>query len=105
MLAQLSGKAHLVITACAVSIPGATPHVFYDQAVVRFANWPPETLRAYANTGEPLDKAGAYAVQGQGAFLIESIEGAWTTVMGLPVPRLCWYLLNKGCISSANSLP
>ena len=98
MLQSLSGQAHMVITACALLAPQSQPHIFYDSAIVRMGKWPEQALRAYARSGEPMDKAGAYAVQGQGAFLIEGIEGAWTTVVGLPVPMLGRYLLENGAI-------
>ena len=69
-----------------------------------FHPWPESVLRAYVDTGEPHDKAGAYAIQGQGAFLVDRIEGSWSTVVGLPVTQLAHLLLHRGfmrpCASS-----
>jgi septum formation protein len=63
---------------------------------VRFGRWPEAVLRAYVRTGEPDDKAGAYAIQGQGAFLAERVEGSWSTVVGLPLAPLARELLAAG---------
>lgn len=98
MLEALNGKEHMVITACAMCRPDGTQHCFADSAIVRMGVWPRNTLEAYANSGECFDKAGAYAVQGLGAFLIDSINGAWTSVVGLPVPRVAQYFLEHGDI-------
>ena len=57
---------------------------------------------AYARTHEPDDKAGAYAIQGQGAFLVERVEGSWSTVVGLPVTPLTRMLLERGLIFPAD---
>ena len=61
-----------------------------------FHPWPESVLRAYVDTGEPHDKAGSYAIQGQGAFLVDRIEGSWSTVVGLPVTQLAHLLLHRG---------
>ena len=59
---------------------------------VTFRDYDDETIRAYVASGEPLDKAGAYGIQGRGALLSRSIEGSWSNVVGLPVERLHdWY--------------
>lgn len=55
---------------------------------VHFASWPDAVLTNYANCGEPLDKAGAYAIQGVGGFLVQSIQGSWCNVVGLPLTML-----------------
>lgn len=70
--------------------------IFSDASRVYFHPWPENVLRAYVGTGEPHDKAGAYAIQGQGAFLVDRIEGSWSTVVGLPVTQLAHLLLNRG---------
>lgn len=107
MLRQLAGKGHSVISAVSVIFPGGdAPDAadaadvvdFYDTTEVHFHDWPEEALRAYAYSGEPLDKAGAYAIQGQGAFLVEAIRGSWSTVVGLPVTQLVALLLERGVI-------
>jgi septum formation protein len=84
MLALLSGRDHRVVTGvCLLSnaLPGTT---LTEWSRVRFAALSEEELAWYVATGEPRDKAGAYAVQGLGARFIESIEGSFTNVMGLP---------------------
>ena len=65
--------------------------------------WPDATLRAYAETGEGLDKAGAYAVQGIGAFLVEGVAGSWSGVIGLPVAETLAALLRHGILEAVNS--
>ncbi|WP_165174844.1 Maf family protein [Desulfovibrio sp. ZJ369] len=69
---------------------------FSDTSRVFFHPWPGTVLRAYVRTHEPDDKAGAYAIQGQGAFLVERVEGSWSTVVGLPVTALARILLDQG---------
>lgn len=75
---------------------GAEELIFSDVSRVYFHPWPENVLRAYVDTGEPHDKAGAYAIQGQGAFLVDRIEGSWSTVVGLPVTQLAHLLLDRG---------
>ena len=70
--------------------------IFSDTSRVYFHPWPESVLRAYVDTGEPQDKAGSYAIQGQGAFLVDRIEGSWSTVVGLPVTQLAHLLLHRG---------
>ena len=70
--------------------------VFSDTSRVFFHPWPEAVLRAYVATDEPCDKAGAYAIQGQGAFLVDRVEGSWSTVVGLPVTQLAALLLRRG---------
>lgn len=105
MLEQLSGRTHTVTSAAALLLPddwpGAPEESLTDTASVAFAPWPREVLDAYARTGEPDDKAGAYAVQGRGAFLAERIDGAWSTVVGLPLTPLAALLLRRGLILAA----
>lgn len=105
MLEHLSGHTHTVVSAVALRMPGNWPgpaeECLADTASVTFAAWPREVLAAYARTGEPDDKAGAYAVQGRGAFLAERLEGAWSTVVGLPLAPLAALLLRRGLILPA----
>lgn len=72
---------------------------FSDASRVFFHRWPRSVLQAYVNTGEPHDKAGAYAIQGQGAMLVDRVEGSWSTVVGLPVTPLAQVLLEQGVIT------
>ncbi len=63
---------------------------------VRFRSFDDATLAAYVATGEPLDKAGAYGIQGHGASLVESVDGSWSNVVGLPVEQLPAWLERIG---------
>ena len=96
MLRRLSGRRHEVITGVCCLFPDGSSAGFADTSAVRFHAWPDDVLRAYVRSGEPADKAGAYAIQGQGAFLVESVHGSWSTVVGLPVSRLAALLLEGG---------
>lgn len=89
MLKILSGKMHRVITGLAVMDAGAGK-ALTRTAITRvwFRNLPPEKITSYAASGEPLDKAGAYGIQGKGALLVERIEGCYFNVVGLPLPLL-----------------
>ena len=87
MLRRLSGKSHLVHTALALVTDGAA-HEVVDSARVQFIDLTDKMIRWYVATGEPMDKAGAYAVQGLGGLLVEGVEGSPNTVIGLPVHRL-----------------
>lgn len=87
MLEKLSGNTHIVVTGVAV-IAKQISASFYDIAEVTFYPMTDAEIAAYADTGEPYDKAGAYAVQGQGAKHIRGIHGDFYTVMGLPVAKL-----------------
>ncbi len=93
MLRELSGREHRVVTAVAVARDGEV-HERCDVTRVRFRRLTEEVIDAYVATGEPLDKAGAYGVQGYGAVLVERIEGDYFSVMGLPL-RLVVDLLDE----------
>jgi septum formation protein len=86
MLSALSGREHLVHTAFVV-VDGATGERLERRSStrVRFVPLGSDEIDAYVATGEPLDKAGAYGIQGRGAALIESIDGDFYTVMGFPL--------------------
>ena len=99
MLRKLAGKKHTVITGCAL-LNGGTSHTFAVQSHVHMWNCPENLLRAYALSGEPMDKAGAYAVQGMGAFLVERITGSWSNVVGLPVAELVQILIEMRAIGA-----
>ncbi len=95
MLTALSGREHRVITGLAVISRGAV----YTDAVttaVRFLPLTPEQIDWYVSTGEPMDKAGAYGIQGLGGMLIEGITGDYFNVVGLPVSRLARLLEAAG---------
>lgn len=103
MLLHLQGRTHTVYTGCClVWLDGDAPRtdLFYDAADVTFAAWPENVLRAYAATGECDDKAGAYAIQGLGTFLVSGIKGQWSTIVGLPVQEVARRLLEGGGIEA-----
>ena len=87
MLGRLAGRCHDVITGLAVRL-GADTRSVTARTSVRFRSLDPAEIAAYVATGEPLDKAGAYGIQGYGSALVERIEGDFFNVMGLPVPAL-----------------
>jgi septum formation protein len=96
MLFRLAGREHLVHTAVAIEGPRGDEPAGADRArasgiettLVRFRPLDVADISAYVATGEPLDKAGAYGIQGFGAGLVESVRGCFFNVMGLPVTRL-----------------
>ncbi len=95
MLSALSGREHRVITGLAVIADGRE----YTDAVttlVRFLPLTEEQIDWYVSTGEPMDKAGAYGIQGLGGMLIEGITGDYFNVVGLPVARLARLLEAAG---------
>ena len=84
MLGQLAGRAHEVLTAVALaSSQGVSDRL--SSNMVRFRRISPEECAAYWDTGEPRDKAGGYAIQGLGAVFVESLNGSYSAVMGLPL--------------------
>lgn len=87
MLRRLSGRSHLVHTGVALTTDGRSESLV-DTATVVFRSLTDAEIRWYVATGEPADKAGAYAVQGAGGLLVEAVEGSPQTVIGLPVHRL-----------------
>lgn len=84
ILQQLSGKTHRVITAVALCDQGKTESML-SISEVRFHPLSIEEIKAYVATGEPLDKAGAYGIQGRAALFVEHISGSYSGVMGLPL--------------------
>ncbi len=84
MLADLSGRSHRVLTAVVVRY-GSRVLSELSTSKVRFRATTERERLAYCATGEPLDKAGSYAIQGMGAIFIEHISGSYSSVMGLPV--------------------
>ncbi|MCO5297757.1 MAG: Maf family protein [Fimbriimonadaceae bacterium] len=87
MLARLSGREHVVITAVALRWPGGRD-TFVETSRVRFRALAADEIEAYTATGEPMDKAGAYAIQGGAAAFAEVVEGEISTVIGLPIEEL-----------------
>jgi septum formation protein len=95
MLTRLQGRRHDVITAICLRADGAE-HEAADTTAVYFRPASEVLLRAYVATGEPLDKAGAYGIQGYGAALVDRIEGDFFSVMGLPVRKVLDLLAAAG---------
>lgn len=90
MLSRLSGKTHRVFTGLTL-IDSGTGRSLRDVAVTEVAMRPltPEEIRLYVQSGEPMDKAGAYAVQGRAAAFVHSISGCFYNVVGLPISLFC----------------
>jgi septum formation protein len=99
MLRQLSGQAHQVLTGYALCCQ-ARGRTVVDVAAtdVYFKNLTDEEIEWYIHTREPFDKAGAYAIQGIGAFLIRHINGSYTNVVGLPVCEVMESLVREGIV-------
>ena len=95
MLRQLSGREHTVITAVAVS-RGKKLRSAVEEVRVKFRKLRDDEIDSYIATGEPLDKAGAYGIQGYGATIVECVEGDYFAVMGLPLARLVGLLRDVG---------
>ena len=89
MLARLAGREHEVLTAVAVlDTDSGSLRSSVERSRVRIAAMTPPEIEWYVATREPLDKAGAYAIQGLGSLFVESVEGNYTNIVGLPVPTL-----------------
>jgi len=95
MLTLLSGREHMVTTAVAVS-RGRKLRSAVEEVRVKFRRLRDDEIESYIATGEPMDKAGAYGIQGYGATIVERIEGDYFAVMGLPVVRLIGLLRDVG---------
>ena len=95
MLAALSGRTHVVLTAVALK-EGAAAEVLLSTNEVRFRATTEAERSAYCATGEPLDKAGAYGIQGRGAVFIEHLRGSYSAVMGLPLYETALLLARFG---------
>lgn len=97
ILTGLSGKFHEVITGIAlVSLDGQKQVVDSVSTRVKFRNLTSLEIDGYIKTGEPMDKAGAYGIQGKGALLVEQINGCYYNVVGLPISRLMEILADFG---------
>lgn len=85
MLSSLSGKTHEVFSAVAVAVSESKIHEALNVTRVTFSRLEAEWIESYCDTGDPMDKAGAYGVQGKAAEKISRIEGSFYGVMGLPL--------------------
>lgn len=84
ILRQLSGRTHRVLTGVAVHFQGRTEYAL-NTSEVRFRTLEEEEIRHYVMTGEPMDKAGAYGIQGRAGMFVEHLAGSYSGVMGLPI--------------------
>jgi septum formation protein len=89
MLRQLAGREHLVITGyCLLNVAAKKTLRGVEETRVKINALEKREIEWYINTNEPFDKAGGYAIQGKGAFMVEWIEGSYTNVVGLPLCQL-----------------
>ena len=95
MLARLAGRSHVVVTAVAVSWRGETRSAV-EEVGVTFHPMTRAEIDAYIATGEPMDKAGAYGIQGYGATIVSRVDGDYFAVMGLPLQKLTRVLASIG---------
>jgi nucleoside triphosphate pyrophosphatase len=103
MLKKLSGREHTVLTAVAVS-RGGDLRSSVEDVTVSFRQIDDNEIEGYVETGEPMDKAGAYGIQGFGATIVERVEGDYFAVMGLPLVRLVALLEQVGVAYKFGSL-
>lgn len=95
ILRLLSGRTHTVYTGVCIMTDTAET-VFFDTTLVHFRALSEGEIRAYIASGEPMDKAGAYGIQGIGAVLVDKIDGCYFNVIGMPVPKLYAALASMG---------
>lgn len=100
MLTELSGRTHKVLTGVAVSFQGRQLAEVCETEVI-FRTLTAAEIADYVATGEPLDKAGAYGIQGRGAVFVEKINGCYNNVVGLPLTRLHLMLAKLGVDGNA----
>ena len=93
MLKTLSNKKHKVITGVAI-INNDVEDVFYSESIVKFKDLTDEEINAYIETKEPFDKAGGYAIQGLGKNIVDTYEGDFFTIVGLPLKEVLKKLNN-----------
>lgn len=98
MLSFLSGTDHEVRTAVSVIYPGGG-FDFVDKTVVSFYQNSNDLIKWYIATGEPFDKAGAYAIQGLGSIFVKSMQGDFNNVVGLPLARLIRTFIERGLLT------
>jgi septum formation protein len=99
MLKKLSGEVHQVFTGYSILCKSKN-RIFSEtvQTEVLFKNLTDEEIEWYIHTKEPFDKAGAYAIQGLGTFLVKRINGSYTNVVGLPVCEVIEFLIQEGIV-------
>ncbi len=102
MLLRLSGRAHRVLTGWAVAVEGSVRRSGVEGSTVSIRPITEDEARRYAASGEPLDKAGAYALQGEGRRFVEGVEGSKSNVIGLPLGPVVAALASLGVTRSAS---
>ncbi|MGE5253656.1 MAG: Maf family protein [Planctomycetaceae bacterium] len=106
MLGMLSGREHRVITGfCLVYGDSGKSREETVTTRVRFKKLSPREIDWYLGTGEPFDKAGAYAIQGKAAFMVKEIEGSYTNVVGLPLTEVIQTLQEMGALDPSRLTP
>lgn len=103
MLEKLNGNQHQVYTGVCLLPPEKPAMEVVISTRVSFQKWPREALIAYVKTGEPLDKAGGYGIQDRGSFLVRTIEGSVSNVIGLPLAETLETLLAHNLIFPVSS--
>ncbi len=99
ILQKLRGSSHRVVTGlCLHCLEISLTICITRSTIITFGSFPDTVLRAYINTGEPMDKAGAYGLQGRGGFLAEKVVGSCSNAIGLPTNDLVSLLLKHGII-------
>jgi len=102
MLKKLSGSTHEVLTGVSIAFceKGKAPeyHQILEKTQVTFTDLSDDDILRYVETGEPMDKAGAYGVQGKGAWMIREVNGSYTNVVGLPMSTLASVLKQKNVL-------
>jgi len=98
MLRRLSGKTHTVITGWAVGRHQGDWIAQHAETRVSFHELAATEIDAYVATGEGLDKAGSYAIQGVGAYLVDRIDGDYFNVVGLPIARVLRAMIEVGAL-------
>jgi septum formation protein len=96
MLRSLSGRTHEVYTGVSVLSPSGEMFAETDRSDVTFCPVPENEILAYVRSGEPMDKAGAYALQGRASLWITRLEGSYSSVIGLPLYLVRKLLLESG---------
>ncbi|MEN8135923.1 MAG: Maf family protein [Thermodesulfobacteriota bacterium] len=99
MLTRLAGRSHEVWTGFAIVRGTSVAVIRAVRTEVTFVRADPDVLAAYVASGEPLDKAGAYGIQGRGGLLVEGIVGSYSNVVGLPMAELVEELLRLDAIA------
>lgn len=97
-LKRLRNTSHDVYSGVAVRFANGDTETFVERTIVTFGDYPDRLVDAYVASGEPLNKAGSYGIQGAGAVFVKGIQGCFPNVVGLPIHRLHSLLLNRALV-------